>query len=247
MGGRTVLTPSLGEGTWMEFRHKVVFLVDVDNTLLDNDRIVSDLLLYLEHEVGPVRQKQYWTIFESIRSQLGYADYLGALQQYRIENPRDSHLLQLSSFLVDYPFAARLYPGALEALEHLRSLGPTVILTDGDVVFQPLKVSRSGLSDAVEGRVLIYVHKEQMLGDVEERYPAEHYVMIDDKLRILAAMKEVWGSRLTTVFPRQGHYAEDPQVIAEYPAADVSVAGIGELASVVVRELLTDTNDPSPR
>ncbi len=230
------LNAALGKGRSMEFRHSVVFLVDVDNTLLDNDRIVSDLLLYLEHEVGPIRQQQYWTIFESIRSQLGYADYLGALQQYRIENPRDSHLLRLSSFLVDYPFAARLYPGALDALEHLRSFGPTVILTDGDVVFQPLKVSRSGLSDAVDGRVLIYVHKEQMLGDVEERYPAEHYVMIDDKLRILAAMKEIWGSRLTTVFPRQGHYAEDPQVLAAYPAADVSVARIGDLAGAALGE-----------
>lgn len=231
----------------MEFRHSVVFLVDVDNTLLDNDRIVSDLLLYLEHEVGPVRQKQYWTIFEAIRSQIGYADYLGALQQYRMENPRDSHLLRLSSFLVDYPFAARLYPGALEALEHLRSFGPTVILTDGDVVFQPLKVSRSGLSDAVDGRVLIYVHKEQMLADVEERYPAEHYVMIDDKVRILAAMKEVWGTRLTTVFPRQGHYAEDPHVLAGSPAADVSISHIGDLADYAVRDLLPNPSDPSLR
>lgn len=222
----------------MEFRHSVVFLIDVDNTLLDNDRIVSDLMLYLEREVGPVRQGQYWTIFEATRARLGYADYLGALQQYRLEYPRDSHLLQLSSFLVNYPFAARLYAGAIEALEHLRPFGPTVILTDGDVVFQPLKVERSGLSDAVEGRVLIYIHKEQMLTDVEERYPAERYVMIDDKLRVLSAMKEVWGPRLTTVFPRQGHYAEDPQVLAAYPAADISVARIGELATTDVSELL---------
>lgn len=222
----------------MEFRHNVVFLVDVDNTLLDNDRIISDIMLFLEHEVGPARQQQYWTIFEAIRSHLGYADYLGALQQYRLENPRDSHLLALSSFLVDYAFGARLYPHAFEALEHLRPFGPTVILTDGDVVFQPLKVSRSGLSQAVDGRVLIYVHKEQMLHDVEERYPAEHYVMIDDKLRILSAMKETWGPRLTTVFPRQGHYAEDPQLLADYPAADVSIAAIGDLVTTDVNEFL---------
>ena len=230
----------------MEFRHNVVFLVDVDNTLLDNDRIVSDLMLYLEHEVGPVRQQRYWTIFEEIRARLGYADYLGALQRYRVENPRDSHLLQLSSFLIDYPFADRVYPGALDTLEHLRPFGPTVILTDGDVVFQPLKVSRSGLSEAVDGRVLIYVHKEQMLTDVEERYPAEHYVMIDDKLRILAAMKAVWGRRLTTVFPRQGHYAEDPRELARYPAADVSVQRVGDLATADINQLLLGTpQEPS--
>ena len=230
----------------MEFRHNVVFLVDVDNTLLDNDRIVSDLMLYLEHEVGPVRQQQYWTIFEEIRARLGYADYLGALQRYRVENPRDSHLLQLSSFLIDYPFADRVYPGAFDTLEHLRPFGPTVILTDGDVVFQPLKVSRSGLSEAVDGRVLIYVHKEQMLTDVEERYPAEHYVMIDDKLRILAAMKAVWGRRLTTVFPRQGHYAEDPRELARYSAADVSVQRIGDLATADINQLLLGTpQEPS--
>lgn len=231
----------------MEFPHKVVFLIDVDNTLLDNDRIVSDLMLFLEHEVGPVRKQQYWAIFESLRTELGYADYLGALQRYRVENPRDSHLLALSSFLVDYPFADRLYPGALAALQHLRSFGPTVILTDGDVVFQPLKVSRSGLSSAVDGHVLIYVHKELMLSDVEERYPAERYVMIDDKLRILAAMKEAWGRRLTTVFPRQGHYAEDPQVLAAYPAADVSIARIGDLATLDVHALLLGNAGASPR
>jgi FMN phosphatase YigB (HAD superfamily) len=230
----------------MEFRHNVVFLIDVDNTLLDNDRIVSDIMLYLEHEVGPVRQQQYWTIFEAIRARLGYADYLGALQQYRLENPRDSHLLRLSSFLVDYPFAARLYPDALEALDHLRPFGPTVILTDGDVVFQPLKVERSGLAAAVDGRVLIYVHKEEMLSDVEERYPAERYVMIDDKLRILAAMKEVWGPRLITVFPRQGHYAEDPQVLANYPAAEVSIARIGDLATADINEFLLGSHGAPP-
>ena len=231
----------------MEFPHKVVFLIDVDNTLLDNDRIASDLRLYLDLEVGSVRQQQYWAIFEAIRTELGYADYLGALQRYRVENPRDSHLLELSSFLVDYPFADRLYPGALVALKQLRAFGPTVILTDGDVVFQPLKVSRSGLSAAVDGRVLIYVHKEQMLSDVEERFPAEHYVMIDDKLRILAAMKEVWGRRLTSVFARQGHYAEDPQVLAAYPAADVSIARIGDLATADISEVLLGEADASPR
>ena len=208
-----------------------MFLVDVDNTLLDNDRIIDDLMDYLTREVGHARQQQYWEIFEALRTELGYADYLGALQRYRLENPRDSHVLRLSSFLVDYPFVDRLYADAITTLEHLETLGPTVILTDGDAVFQPRKVNRSGLYSVVDGRVLIYVHKELMLSDVESRFPAEHYVMIDDKLRILSAMKEVWGSRLTTVFPRQGHYAFDPQVLASYPPADVSVARIGDLGT----------------
>jgi FMN phosphatase YigB (HAD superfamily) len=141
----------------------------------------------------------------------------------------EPRLLLMSSFLVDYPFSRRLYPKAVSVLAHLGELGPTVILSDGDVVFQPRKVQRSGLWDAVEGRVLIYVHKEQMLDDVEQRYPAHRYVMVDDKLRILAAMKQTWGERLTTVFPRQGHYAHDPKNREMYPAADVTVERIGDL------------------
>lgn len=210
-------------------QHPVVFLVDVDNTLLDNDRVTSDLSIYLEREFGPERQQRYWAIFEELRREAGYSDYLGALQRYRLEYPRDPNVLKVSSFLIGYPFADRLYPGSLDALAHLRRLGPTVILSDGDVVFQPRKVERSGLWEAVGGHVLIYVHKEQMLDDVAARYPAAHYVMVDDKLRILAAMKEQWGGRLTTVFPRQGHYANDPQVVATYPPADISVGRIGEL------------------
>ncbi len=223
----------------MAARHRVVFLLDVDNTLLDNDRVVRDLMLFLQQEVGSIRQQRYWAIFEELRSELGYADYLGALQRYRLENPRDTHLLSISSFLVNYPFAERVYPGALELIEHLRPLGPTVVLTDGDVVFQPLKVSRSGLSEAVDGRVLIYIHKEQELEDLEGRYPADHYVMVDDKLRILAAMRDVWGKRLTTVFPRQGHYATDPEVLAHYPPADITVEAIGDLSVSALDALVT--------
>ena len=210
-------------------KHPVVFLVDVDNTLLDNDRVVADLMRYLEREVGAERQRRYWAIFEELREELGYADYLGALQRYRVENPRDSHLLSMSYFLVNYPFANRLYPESLDVIEHLRQWGPTVILSDGDVVFQPRKVERSGLFEAVERNVLIYIHKEVELEDVERRYPAERYVLVDDKLRILAAVKKVWGSRVTTVFPRQGHYATDPKAIEGYPPADVTIARIGEL------------------
>jgi FMN phosphatase YigB (HAD superfamily) len=208
----------------------VVFLLDVDNTLLDNDRVVKDLSRHLERQFGTGSRDRYFALFEALRSELGYADYLGALQRYRVEHLRDANLLEASLYLVNYHFANRLYPGALDVLERFRSWGPTVILSDGDVVFQPRKVERAGLWDAVDGEVLIYIHKEQMLADVEARYPARHYVMVDDKLRILAAMKSQWGERLTTVFPRQGHYALDASITAAYPPADLSVARIGELA-----------------
>jgi FMN phosphatase YigB (HAD superfamily) len=207
-----------------------VFLFDVDNTLLNNDAVQEDLGEHLEREFGRAKRDRYWAIFEELRTQLGYADYLGALQRYRLENLDDPQLLLMSSFLVDYPFSTQLYPGALTTLERCRRLGPTVILSDGDVVFQPRKVQRSGLWDAVEGRVLIYLHKEKMLDSVAHRYPARHYVMVDDKVRILAAMKQSWGAKLTTIFPRQGHYALDAAEVAKYPAPDLTIEAIGALA-----------------
>ena len=210
-------------------QHGVVFLFDVDNTLLDNDRVIGDLRRHLEREVGRERADRYWAIFEELRAELGYADYLGALQRYRVECPYDSHLLTVSTYLVNYPFANRLFPNSLDVIEHCRQWGPVVILSDGDVVFQPRKVERSGLYEAVDENILIYVHKELELADVERRYPAEHYVMVDDKLRILAAMKQAWGRRVTTVFPRQGHYALDPAETAKYPPADVTIERIGGL------------------
>ncbi|MFT4066585.1 HAD family hydrolase [Paraburkholderia sp.] len=218
--------------------HDVVFLFDCDNTLLDNDSVLRDLRTHMTREFGEQNSARYWEIFENLRAELGYADYLGALQRYRIERPRDTRLLLMSSFLIEYPFANRLYPGALDALRHVARRGPTVILSDGDVVFQPRKIARSGLWDEVEGRVLIYIHKEQMLDQVKDCYPARHYVMVDDKLRILAAMKKAWGAELTTVFPRQGHYAFDPKEIANNPPADVTVERIGELADIDVDTLL---------
>lgn len=218
--------------------HQVVFLFDVDNTLLDHDRVVADLKRHLEREVGHERQQRYWVIFEELRSQLGYADYLGALQRYRIEHPRDPHLLTVSSYLVNYPFANRLYPNALDVLDQCKEWGPVVILSDGDVVFQPRKIERAGLFEAVEKNVLIYVHKELELDDVERRYPASHYVLVDDKLRILTAIKKVWGARVTTVFPRQGHYAYDPQVLMTYPPADVTIERIGDLLAYDLPALL---------
>jgi FMN phosphatase YigB (HAD superfamily) len=216
----------------------VVFLLDCDNTLLDNDRVIDDLRNHLEREFGRENRDRYWEIFEVLRAELGYADYLGALQRYRLEAIHDPKLLLMSSFLVDYPFANRLYPGSLEVVDHLHRWGPTVILSDGDVVFQPRKVQRSGLWQAVQGRVLIYIHKERMLEDVEQRYPARHYVIVDDKLRILAAMKKIWRDRLTTVFPRQGHYALDPNNLAAYPPADITVERIGDLVNYDLSALL---------
>ncbi len=217
---------------------EVVFLFDVDNTLLDNDRVQDDLLRHIEREFGTENRRRYWTLFEGLVAELGYADYLGALQRYRLEAQCDPRLLMMSSYLVDYPFANRLYPGSLDAIEHVRPWGPAVILSDGDVVFQPRKVQRSGLWEAVEGRVLIYIHKEQMLKEVEQQYPASHYVMVDDKLRILAAMKATWGDRLTTVFPRQGHYALDPKIVAAYPQADVTIERIGDWVNQDLATLL---------
>ncbi|MEO7338357.1 MAG: HAD family hydrolase [Caldimonas sp.] len=214
----------------------VVFLLDVDNTLLDGDRIVSDLREHLNNEFGIDCAQRYWAIFDRLREELGYVDYLGALQRYRIAVEQGSadeqRLLMMSSFLIDYPFADRIYPRALEVITHLGRFGPTVILTDGDVVFQPRKLQRSGLWDAVEGRALVYVHKEKVLDAVHRHYPARHYVMVDDKLRILAAMKAIWRERLTTIFPRQGHYALDPDIVAAQPAADFTIERIGELADL---------------
>lgn len=206
-----------------------VFLFDVDNTLLDNDHVTSDLKRHLDSKVGHERAQRYWELFEAIRRELGYADYLGALQRYRMVYPHDPNLLAVSYFLMAYPFANRLFPNSIDAVQHVAPWGPAVILSDGDVVFQPHKVYRSGLYEAFQGNVLIYVHKEQELADVELRFPAQHYVVVDDKLRILRAIKEIWESRVTTVFVRQGHYAHDPETLAKFPPADINIDRIGNL------------------
>lgn len=213
----------------MTVQSPFVFLFDVDNTLLDNDRVTRELREHLTTAFGAERQERYWAIFEELRSQLGYADYLGALQRYRVENLRDPHLLETSNYLLSYPFADRLYPGVLDLLARLRPHGQSVILSDGDVVFQPRKIARSGLWDAFAGNVLIYIHKEQMLDDVAARYPAQRYVMVDDKLHILGKMKAAWGAQLTTVFVRQGHYAHDEKILSTAPAADIAIDQIGDL------------------
>ena len=218
--------------------NNVIFLFDVDNTLLNNDRVTEHLKSHLEQQVGHERQQCYWEFFEQLRSELGYADYLGALQRYRIAYPDDPGLLTVSHFLVNYPFATRLYPDSLDVIEHVKQWGPAVVLSDGDVVFQPLKIDRSGIWEAVDGKVLIYIHKEQELDEVEKHFPAAHYVLIDDKLRILDAVKKIWGTKVTTVFPRQGHYAHDPKVLASYPPADVSVDRIGDLLNYDLASLI---------
>jgi FMN phosphatase YigB (HAD superfamily) len=215
----------------------VVFLFDVDNTLLDNDRVTADLRKFLESEVGSERSDRYWHIFEELRKELGYADYLGALQRYRTEYPYDSHLLAVSTYLVNYPFANRLFPNSLDVLEYFKTLGKVVILTDGDVVFQPRKIERSGLLETVDHNILIYIHKEQELKDVERRFPARHYVFIDDKIRLLTAFKNQWGARVTTVFPKQGHYAFDEAEVAKYPPADMAIGRIGEMLEVPLNKL----------
>ncbi len=207
----------------------IVFLFDVDNTLLDNDTVQDDLRAHLEKEYGKASSDRYWALFEELRHELGYADYLGALERYRVEQIHDPTVLLMSSWLVDYPFAKRLYPGALEAVRHVQQWAPAAILSDGDAVFQPRKVDKSGIWDACQGKVMIYIHKEEELADVERLYPARRYVLVDDKLRILHAVKQQWGARVTTVFPRQGHYAHDPKELAAHPPADISIERIADL------------------
>jgi FMN phosphatase YigB (HAD superfamily) len=237
----SVLEPMKSKTLKTAGRAKVVFLFDVDNTLLDNDHVIADLGEYLKREVGPERTRCYWAIFERLRTRLRYADYLGALQRYRSQYPHDLGLLAVSRFLINYPFANRLFPNSLDVLDHVKQWGTPVLLTDGDVVFQPRKVDRSGLDEAVDGHALIYVHKERELADVESRYPANHYVIVDDKPRILAAVKQAWGSRVTTIFVRQGHYARDPKALASYAPADLSLERIGDLLNYELQNFVPPT------
>ncbi len=217
---------------------KTVFLLDVDNTLLDNDTAVKDYLTEIRRTVSPEASQRYWEIFQSLAKEVGYADYLGALQRYRLEDMHDPKLLHVSSYLLDYEFANRLFPQALEVIQYLSVRGMVVILTDGDVVFQPRKIVRAGLWDAVAGRVLIYIHKEQELDEIEQRFPARHYVVVDDKLRILAAIKEQLKERVTTILVKQGHYASDPNIIAANHQADITLKHIGELLGYEVDTLI---------
>jgi FMN phosphatase YigB (HAD superfamily) len=217
---------------------KTAFLFDVDNTLLDNDHVIADLMRHLERDVGHERQQRYWALFEELRGELGYADYLGALQRYRLEYPRDFNILAVSSYLLNYPFANRLFPNSLDVVEHCQDFGETILVTDGDVVFQPFKIHRSGLHEAFDGKALIYIHKEMELDDIVARYPADHYVFIDDKVRILSAVKKAWGAKVTTVFPRQGHYAMDEKEVAKYPTPDATIERIGALMDSDIADMI---------
>ncbi|MGH7056273.1 MAG: HAD family hydrolase [Acetobacteraceae bacterium] len=212
--------------------HEVVFLFDVDNTLIDNDGVQEDLRQHIEHEHGAAARARYWALFEELRAELGYADYVGALERFRAENLHDPSVLRLGNWMIDYAFARRVYRGATEAVRHAAGFGPTVVLSDGDALFQPRKVEQSGLWALFEDRVLIYPHKEEQLADIERFYPAEHYVLIDDKLRILDAVKRQWRERVTTIFPRQGHYAYDPAILAQYRPADLTIERIGDLCGL---------------
>jgi hypothetical protein len=226
------------KGNFVHMPHSVCFLLDVDNTLLDNDAAVNDYLTEIRRTVSPEAAQRYWEIFQNLAKEIGYADYLGALQRYRLEDMHDPKLLHVSSYLLDYEFAGRLYPNAMEVIQYLSTRGTVVILTDGDVVFQPRKVLRAGLWEAVAGRVLIYIHKEQELHEIEQRFPARHYVMVDDKLRILTAVKGQWRERVTTVFVKQGHYAADPNILGAYPEADITLRHIADLLDTKMDTLL---------
>lgn len=229
----------------MTLPHPIVFLVDVDNTLIDNDGIQQDLKDHLERTYGRAARERYWTILEDLMVELGYRDYIGALQRFRVEHPYEIELLSMSSFLMDYPFADRLYPDALAVLKRLRGVGPTVILTDGDVVFQPRKVEHAGLAKVADGDVLIYIHKEEALADVERRFPAAHYVLVDDKPRILDGVKKIWRERVTTVLPRQGQYAHDEKMVSALPPADVTIERIGDLLDYDLARLRPATLHPA--
>jgi FMN phosphatase YigB (HAD superfamily) len=216
----------------------IVFLFDVDNTLLDNDRFQDELRAHLRGSLGAPACEAYWTAFEALRSKLGYADYLGAAERLRAEFPHDPRILRLANWMLEYPFADLLYPDASNVVRHVRRWGSAAILSDGDAVFQPRKIDRSGLSRDVEGHVLIYVHKEEELADVERRHPAKRYVLVDDKLRILDAVKKIWGDRVTTIFPKQGHYALDTATLAEFQPADIAIDRIGDLMKLDIAAVI---------
>jgi len=213
----------------MSETHQVIFLFDVDNTLLDNDRMKGDLSAHVEAVFGKKADEQLWALYEEERAKHGYADFLGTLEKFRLAHLEDPRVVRFSNWVMDYPFIERLYPDALGAVRHVRQWGLPVILTDGDGVFQPHKLERAGLLDAFGGHVLNYVHKEEELESVRQAYPAEHYVLIDDKLSLLDAVKKAWGDRVTTIFPRQGHYANDAKTLTSFPPADIEIARIADL------------------
>lgn len=215
---------------------QIVFLLDVDSTLIESDRFAADLSARLEEGFGEAGRRRYWTLYSQRRERLGYADYLGALQDFRTVIDDSPALLHLSGFMLDYPFAERLYPQALAAIAHLATMGTPVLVSDGDMVLQPRKIQRTGLWNAVEGRVMICLHKDLQIDRILQRFPAAHYVMVDDKPLLLAAFKRQLGKRLTTVFVRQGHYAMESELLVIAPAPDIHIRQIGDLCGLAFRD-----------
>ncbi len=228
----------MSSGQQVASGRNIVFLLDVDNTLFDNDGFSDALDERLERDFGVDGRKRYRSHYEALRDELGYADYLGAVQRLRNQFADDPNLLQLAAFILEYPFADHLYPHALEAIAHLKTVGMPTILSDGDMVLQPRKVQRSGLWQATAGQVSIYLHKQHRLEAVQQRWPADHYVMVEDKPQLLAQMKQEMGKALTTVFVRQGHYAIEQQLSQDEPAADITIERIGELRSLNMQDFL---------
>lgn len=208
----------------------LVVLCDVDNTLLNDNRIVSDLCDFLLDKLGEQGAKQYWTHFEALSQSLGYADYLGALQRARDEHPHEMHFIAITNFLLTYPFSERLFPRALDVIDHVACWALPVIVSDGDVVLQPIKLHRAGLARKVQDRVLVYIHKEKELDDIMQRYPATHYVFVEDNLSILSSVKREWGQRVTTIHIRPHGHPPDEGRTALQP--DITLNDIGDMLRI---------------
>ncbi len=218
----------------------LVFLIDVDNTLIDNDAVKKDLDEHITVELGPALAARFWEIYEQARKERETVDIPLALSRLRTQTSLadmdEQTYLHVHSIFDNYPFFERLYPGTLETLHYLRTLGLTVIVSDGDRFFQAEKIFASNLAEAVEGRVLIYIHKQQHLDEIVRQYPADHYVMIDDKPEILADTKELWGKRVTTAFVQQGKYAAEQKPPNFAP--DISVLHIADLRNYSATQFL---------
>ena len=203
----------------------VAFLLDVDNTLINNDKVKTDLEERVVRYAGPDTAPVFWQVYEQVRRELDYVDLPLTLNRFRAESPEVERFAELSAAVLFYPFEECLYPRTLEVIEHLREIGTVAIVSDGDPVFQPAKIARAGLAAAVDDRVLIYVHKEQQLDDVRRRIPAGRYVIVDDKPNILVAVKRELGDRAVAIHVRQGRYARET---GEWHA-DIEIDSIADL------------------
>ena len=209
--------------------HKLVFLIDLDNTILDNDGVKQDIEAKMLEILGERLAERFWHYYEAVRKDLDYIDFFETMMRLRDENPTDAAVVdEATGTLMDWDFCPRLYPRAIETVLHLKSLGLPLVLSDGDPVFQPMKIHQCGVTQAVDGRVLIFVHKERFLPAVQARFRAERYVLIDDKPGILMRSKAALGDRLTTVHVLQGKYATDPKLAVDY-TPDIVVPNFSDL------------------